>query len=417
MLTPQPAYESNLPHAKARDRKDPLKKYHDRFHFPMQKRKPFLYFAGHSLGLMPRKARAYINEELDSWAKRAVEGHHKGTHPWLPYHELLTESTARLVGARADEVVVMNSLTVNLHLMLVSFYRPTKARYKILMEANPFPSDLYAAKSQARFHGFGIDAIVLLPENPTTREIQETIHQHRDSLALVLLGNVNFLTGQAFDMKTITKAAHEAGALAGFNLAHGAGNLVLNLHDSGADFAVWCSYKYLNAGPGSIAGAFVHQNHLGKRDIPRLEGWWGQNKKTRFQMGPDFDPIPTVEAWQLSNPPIFQLAALRASLDIFDSAGMSALAAKRDALTGYLEFLLKKECDRSCTIITPRDRGTQLSVRMKSKHSTRDFEGMLRKHGAICDFREPDILRIAPAPLYTRFEDVFHLVELIEKLA
>ncbi len=344
-------------------------------------------------------------------------------NPWLPYHENLTESTARLVGALPREVVVMNSLTVNLHLMMVSFYRPTAARYRILIEGSAFPSDQYAAASQVQIHGFDpADAVVeLIPREgeDTIRgeDIVAFLEAEGESVALVMLGNCNYLTGQAFDMAGIARAAHKQGCYVGFNLAHGAGNLELKLHDWDVDFAVWCSYKYLNAGPGAIAGCFVHEKHAEQYDWPRFAGWWGHEKSTRFLMGPCFNPIKGAEGWQLSNPPIFQLAALRASMDLFDKAGISALRKKSELLTGYLEYLLENIPDGACRVITPKDpseRGCQLSVRIKGH--PKDLVARLKERGAICDFRQPDIMRVAPAPLYNSFADVWRFCSLLGEL-
>ncbi|MEZ4872038.1 MAG: kynureninase [Bdellovibrionales bacterium] len=419
---------NTLEAAKRFDQDDALASFRDEFIFPKTKTgENVLYFAGHSLGLQPKKAREYINEELDAWEKFGVEGHFNGKHPWLPYHEFLTEPMARLVGAKPSEVVVMNTLTTNLHLMMVSFYRPSTSRYKILIENTTFPSDIYAVKSQARYHGFDeASAVVELRPTPSkltvnTDSILQQIDELGESLELVMLGNCNYLTGQAFDMKAITEKAHAVGAKVGFNLAHGTGNIVLTLHDVGCDFAVWCSYKYLNSGPGGLAGAFIHERHLGKKEIPRFEGWWGHNKESRFVMGPDFDPIPTAEAWQLSNPPIFQLAAIRASLELFDAATIEGLRAKGDQLTGYLEYLLKTNCGNFVEIITPKFdekkqvRGNMLCLRFKKDPKL--LNERLAEKGVICDFREPDILRMAPAPLYNNFEDVYKLVNLVKEFA
>lgn len=397
------------------DTEDPLRQFRQQFKIPKTDGgKECLYFAGNSLGLQPVNVAQYINEELEDWARLGVEGHFVARHPWLPYHENLTEMTARLVGALPEEVVVMNTLTVNLHLMMVSFYRPTKTRYKILIEQNTFPSDKYAVDSQARFHGFNPrDAVV--EQRPRsgeailrTQDIIEAINKHGDEIALVLFGQVNYLSGQAFDMQAIAQAAHAKGCLVGFNLAHGAGNLLLKLHDWDVDFAVWCGYKYLNAGPGALAGCFVHQKHGKSFDLPRFAGWWGHDKASRFKMGPDFQPIAGAEGWQLSNPPIFQLAALRASLELFDKATMPAVRAKSERLTGYLEYLLTEIPNRFVTVTTPSDpqaRGCQLSCRVKG--DPRAILKRLNETGAICDFREPDIIRMAPAPLYNSFEDVY----------
>jgi kynureninase len=404
--------------ARKLDREDPLRGLREEFAFPSGAQ---VYLAGHSLGLMPKRARAYVAEELDAWGELAVEGHFHARHPWLPYHENVTSSFARLVGARESEVVAMNSLTTNLHLMMVSFYRPTAQRFRILIENNAFPSDRYAADSQARFHGFDPkEAVVELRPRAgemavRPEDVLEQIAGLGPSLALVLLGNCNYLSGQRFAFDAVAEAAHRAGALCGFNLAHGAGNLALQLHDWNVDFAVWCSYKYLNAGPGGIAGAFVHESHLGRPEIPRFEGWWGHDKETRFRMGPQFKPLRTAEAWQLSNPPIFQLAALRASMELFDQAGMPALRAKGDRLTSYAEWLLRKHLAGSVEVITPElpHRGSMLCLRFPGK--PREFAQALAAHGVAVDFREPDIIRATPAPLYNSFEDVFRFVEVLKE--
>jgi kynureninase len=401
-------YRNGEEWAKAKDETDLLREFRSRFHLPLNR----VYLAGNSLGLQPKKAREYIVTELDDWAKLGVEGHFKARNPWLSYHELLTAQTARLVGAKPWEVVVMNTLTVNLHLMMVSFYRPTPERNKILIEAGAFPSDQYAVTSQAEFHGG--EVIELEREEDVLHRIE------RDglSIALVLLGNVNYLTGEAVDMRAIAKAAHEKGSMVGFNLAHGAGNLELRLHDDDVDFAVWCSYKYLNAGPGGPAGCFVHERHATDKKILRFAGWWGHNKKTRFQMDRLFDPIPGAEGWQLSNPPIFQLAALRASMEIFDEATMPAIRKKSEMLTGYLEFLVDQLPSGFCEIITPREpqrRGSQLSLRIK-----KDARGLVPKlaaEGVICDFREPDVVRVAPVPLYNTFTEVWSFSRVLEHYA
>ncbi|MFT6602836.1 MAG: kynureninase, partial [Bacteriovoracaceae bacterium] len=419
---------NSLEAAKELDAIDPLKKFRDEFSFPkLVEGKETLYFAGHSLGLLPNRTRKVMEDELASWGKYGVEGHFLGDHPWLPYHEFVTESLSRLAGCKPSEVVAMNTLTTNLHLMLVSFYRPTKTRYKILIENNTFPSDKYAVDSQARFHGFDAsDAVVEL--KPRTGEykvhpddIKAQIEALGDELALVMLGNCNYLSGQCFDMKRITELGHKAGAFVGFNMAHGAGNIEANLHDNNVDFAVWCSYKYLNSGPGGIAAAFVHEKHHGQKDLPRFEGWWGTNKETRFAMGPDFDPIPTVEAWQLSNPPIFQLAALRSSMELFDEAGLVNLREKSIKITNYMEFLLKENVGDFVEIMTPeyvegvQNRGCMLSLRFKK--NPKELNKVLGEKAVICDFREPDIIRATPIPLYNSFEDVFKFVEVLKEFA
>ncbi|MBZ4397919.1 kynureninase [Myxococcus faecalis] len=415
-------FEDSQDFARKADAEDALRSFREQFHFPPgPDGKPVVYLAGNSLGLQPKNAARYVQEEMEDWARFGVEGHHHGRHPWLHYHELVTEQAARLVGAKPQEVVVMNTLTVNLHLMMVSFYRPTKERFKILVEGGAFPSDQYAVASQARFHGFDPREAVLElkpragEETLRTEDILATLEQHGHEVSLVLLGSVNYLTGQAFDIPAITHAAHAKGCFVGFDLAHGAGNLKLSLHDDGPDFAVWCSYKYLNGGPGSLGGVFVHERHARSKDIPRFEGWWGHDKATRFQMGPHFDALPGAEGWQLSNPPILQLAALRASFELFDQAGMAALRAKSERLTGYLEFLLDKLPPGYVRITTPRDvkqRGAQLSLRFQG-----DAPSMLKRladAGIICDFRKPDIIRAAPAPLYCSFTDVYRFVKTLE---
>ena len=390
------------------DQKDECPSLREHFVLPSN----CLYFVGHSLGPMPKTSETAVKEELAFWGQYGVEGHFEAKRPWYSYHENITESFARLVGAKPSEVVAMNGLTVNLHLMMVSFYRPTSKRYKILIENNTFPSDKYAVDSQARFHGFDPQSAVVELESSSEEDILNQIEALGDSLALVMLGNCNYLSGQYFDMPSIAKKSHRVGALCGFNLAHGAGNLEMKLHDWNVDFAVWCSYKYLNAGPGGIAGAFVHQRHIQSPDtLPRFEGWWGSDKKTRFQMKPQFEPIKSVEAWQLSNPPIFQLASLMASLKLFDQIGIKALRARGDRLTAYLEWLLKKNCPNTVKVITPScARGSMLSV--KARINVKDF----KRKGILVDFREPDVLRMTPAPLYNTFSEVYELVEHIREL-
>jgi kynureninase len=413
---------NDLACAQKLDQADPLKKFQNEFNFPKTKTgKNQLYFAGHSLGLMPKQASQYVNEELEAWAQYGVEGHFLGAHPWLHYHENITASFARLVGAKNSEVVAMNTLTVNLHLMMVSFYRPTKSRFKILIENNSFPSDKYAVDSQARYHGLDPQSTVieLTPSGDgmtvTEEALLETIKKHGPELSLIMLGDCNYLSGQKFNIEKIVQAGHEVGALVGFNLAHGAGNLNIQLHDSGADFAVWCSYKYLNSGPGGLAGAFIHERHHGQKDIPRFEGWWGHNKETRFKMGPQFEPLQTTEGWQLSNPPIFQLASLRASMEIFDEAGITELRKKGDQITSYFEWLIQKNLADEVQIITPASRGSMLC--MKFKNNPKAWYEKLIQAGAIVDFREPNIIRATPAPLYNSYEDVFRLVSLMKEFS
>ena len=412
-------YQTTEAFAREMDARDPLAHFRQRFHFPKAPHGGHcVYLVGHSLGLQPKTAREYVNQELEDWAALGVEGHFRGKHPWMPYHRLLTEQTARLVGAKPSEVVVMNTLTVNLHLLMVSFYRPTAKRFKIVIEGSAFPSDQYAVKSQIHYHGLQPnDALVELlprPGEPTlrTEDILALIEADGQQIALILLGGVNYATGQAFDMKAITQAGHSQGCVVAFDCAHAAGNLALNLHDDDVDFAAWCSYKYLNGGPGCIAGAFVHERHAKAFDLPRFAGWWGHDQDTRFKMGPDFHPMTGAEGWQISNPSILTMAALRASMDVFDEAGIHNLREKSIALTGYLEFLLDQHASSKFAMITPRhpqQRGAQLSLRIKSRQ--RSVCDHLLERGVFCDWREPDILRVAPVPLYNSYLDAYRFVE------
>jgi len=405
------------------DLKDPLASYRDRFNIPKaEDGTEVTYLCGNSLGLQPKNVTTYVQQELDDWAKLGVEGHLHARTPWLSYHEALTEGLMHLTGADSNEVVAMNSLTVNLHLMLVSFYRPTKDRFKILMGYSPFPSDRYAIESQLKFHGYDPkEALVMLEpasDQPlvTDKLLSETIAKHSDSLALVLLEGVNYYTGQAINFTSAVQQGHAAGAIVGLDLAHTIGNIPLDLHNWGVDFAVWCSYKYLNGGPGCIAGCFVHQKHGDNREIPRFAGWWGNNKAERFKMGPNFDPIPGVEGWQLSNPPILPLAALKASLELFQEATVPALREKSIQLTGYLDNLLRMKVPGKVKIITPADptlRGCQLSLRVAGGKET--FNQLI-KNNIICDWREPDVIRIAPTPLYNSYHDVYRFVEVLAEL-
>ncbi len=401
------------------DARDPLARFRERFCIPKTKTgADCIYLCGHSLGLQPKTVRSYLEQELRDWADLGVEGHFHARAPWMPYHRLLTQQTAALVGAQAGEVVVMNSLTVNLHLMMTSFYRPTAERHKILIERAAFPSDQYAVQSQIRLHRLNV-ATSLLEATPRDGEsclrdedIEALIEREGSSIALILLGGVNYATGQAFDMEGIAKAGHRKGCVVGFDLAHAAGNIPLRLHDWAPDFAVWCSYKYLNGGPGCIAGCFVHERHNRAFDLPRFSGWWGHDEKTRFQMGPDFNPMQGAEGWQLSNPPILALAPLRASMEIFAEARMENLRAKSESLTGYLEFLLNQEKSVNFSIITPAEetrRGAQLSIRLRN-HG-RELCERLAAEGVIGDWREPDTFRVAPVPLYNSYEEVYRFVK------
>ncbi|MGB2606975.1 MAG: kynureninase [Candidatus Sulfotelmatobacter sp.] len=403
----------------AMDERDPLKEFRKNFWIPKTAEgEECIYLCGHSLGLQPKTAATYVEQVLKDWAQLGVEGHFRAKNPWMPYHRLLTEQTAELVGARPLEVVVMNSLTVNLHLMMVSFYRPTPGRHKILVEQGAFPSDQYAVKSQIRFHGLdpAKSLIELTPREGESclrdEDIDSLIEREGDEIALLLLAGVNYSTGQVFDMAGITRAGHAHGCVVGFDLAHAAGNLPLNLHQWGPDFAVWCSYKYLNGGPGCIAGCFVHERHGRAWDIPRFAGWWGHDERIRFEMGPDFQPMAGAEGWQLSNPPIVSLAVLRASMEIFHQAGMERLRAKSMSLTGYLEFLLKRNAPKNFSIVTPCEperRGAQLSIRIPAEG--RAMCERLTCEGVIGDWREPDIFRVAPVPLYSSYHDVFKFVQ------
>ena len=414
--------------AQQQDANDPLKKYRERFFFPHHNGKQQLYFTGNSLGLQPKAVLENLKQELNDWAQFGVEGHFLAKHPWVSYHEILTKQAAKIVGALPSEVVMMNQLTVNLHLLLISFYRPTTKRFKIICEAKAFPSDQYALESQVKLHGYKPeDAIIEIAPREgehTIRheDIYEAIEKNKNELALVMIGGVNYYSGQLFDMESITKAGHAAGAFVGFDLAHAAGNIVLHLHDWDVDFACWCSYKYLNSGPGGVAGAFVHQRHE-SADLPRLAGWWGHNKEVRFKMEKGFVPMQGAEGWQLSNAPVLSMAACKASLDIFDEVSMEALAIKRDALTGYLEFLIDefnaKKLKYSLEIITPRDkkqRGAQLSL-LAHGGDAKAFFKQLTESGVIADWREPNVIRVAPAPLYNSFEDVWGMVQVFEQIA
>lgn len=402
----------------AMDDRDPLRGYRERFLLPKHAGSECIYLCGHSLGLQPKTAATYIQQELNDWAQLGVEAHFHAQNPWMPYHRLLTGQTAELIGAKPVEVVAMNSLTVNLHLMMVSFYQPTPRKHKILVERGAFPSDQYALKSQIRFHGFdpatSLIELTPLPGESCLRDeqIESLIECSGDQFALILLGGVNYATGQAFDMAGITRAGHARGCTVGFDLAHAVGNLRLELHQWGPDFAVWCSYKYLNGGPGCVAGCFVHEQHANSLDLPRFAGWWGHDQASRFRMGPDFCAMTGAEGWQLSNPSIVSMAALRASMEIFHEAGMDALRSKSVSLTGYLEFLLNRRNSASFSIITPQEeerRGCQLSIRVPQNGQA--LCERLGGEGIIGDWREPDMFRVAPVPLYNSYQDVFRFAE------
>lgn len=415
--------ETTLEYARSRDAADDLSKFRDEFLFPTNEEgDALIYLCGNSLGLQPKKVREYVDIELEDWAKFGVEGHFHGRNPWYGYHEFLTAPMARVVGALPHEVVVMNALTVNLHLLMVSFYRPTKQRYKIMIEAGAFPSDQYAVDSQARFHGFDpAEAIIeVAPRDGEhtlrTEDIVALIDEHGDSLALVMLSGVNYYTGQAYDIRAITEAGHANGCVVGFDLAHAAGNLNLRLHDDGPDFAAWCSYKYLNSGPGGVSGVFVHERHDRSPDLPRFAGWWGNDPETRFEMPRTFSPHRGAEGWQLSNAPVLAMASLRASLDLFDEAGIQTLRAKSEQLTAYMLELIDAIPNDRFEIITPREpsaRGAQLSIR--TRFDGQELFAALTEAGVVCDFRRPDVIRVAPAPLYNSFEDVWTFCEILRR--
>src|SRR5881296_824757 len=408
------------------DAEDPLRQVRDKFHLPLGKdSKPLIYFAGNSLGLMPKSARQVVDQELDDWAKLGVDAHLEAKTPWYSYHETLRKPTARLIGAKPVEVICMNSLTVNLHLMMATFYRPAKSRVKILMEEPAFPSDTYAIKTQIVHHGLNPkEALVLARPRKgeftiRTEDMINLIEKHADDLAVVMVGAVNFFTGQLFDTAPITKAAQKHGIIAGFDLAHAIGNVPLSLHDHNVDFAVWCSYKYLNAGPGAVAGAFVHERHATNTKLPRLAGWFGNDPNTRFRLHlePDFIPVPSADGWQISNPPIFSMAPLRASLAIFDEAGgMEPLRVKSIKLTGYLEFLIDQIGSKKFSVITPADpkaRGAQLSIQAH-EHPKQLHEELIAA-GVKCDFREPNVIRVAPTPLYNTFHEVWRFAGILSE--
>ena len=408
-------FENNLAFAQNLDKDDNLRSYREKFFFPQHNQQDVVYFTGNSLGLQPKTTQSYLQQELNDWATFGVEGHFLAKNPWLSYHELLTDKMAKLVGALAKETVMMNQLTVNLHLLMVSFYRPTKQRYKILCEAKAFPSDQYALQSQLNFHGYSTaDALIEIEPREgeyhiSYEDIYEAIEKNKDSLALIMIGGVNYFSGQVFDMKAITQAGHKAGAIVGFDLAHAAGNIHLELHNWGVDFAAWCSYKYINSGPGSVAGAFVHENHLANTNLPQFAGWWGHQKETRFLMDKTFVPMQTAERWQLSNAPVLSMAACRASLDIFDEVGLPALIQKSKRLTAYLEFVVEeinKQKNNCLQIITPNEnRGCQLSI-VANGYGKALYNDLIA-NGVIPDWREPNVIRCAPVPLYNSFEDIY----------
>jgi kynureninase len=418
-------YENTLDFAKGLDEQDPLKHFREMFYIPIMFGKECIYLTGNSLGLQAKRTQDYVVDELEDWASMGVEGHFHARKPWLPYHEIFPKQLSKIVGCKENEVVVMNQLTVNLHLLLVTFYRPTKQRYKIICEAKAFPSDQYAFESQARYHGFDpADAVVEVAPREGEHTIRQedilaTIKQHGESVAVVLFGGVNYYTGQLFDMRSITDAAHAAGAYAGFDLAHAAGNVALHLHDWDVDFACWCSYKYLNSGPGGVGGVYIHERHASNTELPRFAGWWGYTKATRFKMEKGFEAIPTAEGWQLSNAPVLSMAAHKASLDVFEEAGMERLHAKRKLLAGYLHYILNdingRQKEKVLELITPADenaRGCQVSMLMMKRG--KEIFNELTGQGVIADWREPNVIRVAPVPLYNSFEDVWKFGQVVE---
>lgn len=403
---------------------DPISHYRNEFFIPKNREgRDLIYYCGNSLGLLSKRAEQAIRDEVSEWRIHAVEGHLHAKNPWLPYHEFLTEPMASLVGAKPTEVVMMNGLTTNLHLMLVSFYRPTKHRHKILIEPNAFPSDRYAIESQIRFHGFDPkeSLIILQPEGNdqyiSKENIASTIENHHEELSLILIGSVNYYSGQAYPLEFITKLGHRMGAKVGFDLAHGAGNLCLELHDAGPDFAVWCGYKYLNGGPGCIAGCFVHERHHGDDTLPRFAGWWGHDKSERFEMLPEFKKIPTAEAWQLSNPPIMAMAAMRKSLEIFNEAGIEVLRKKSLHMHNLLRHAIEEWNHPAIKIITPKaddEKGCQLSIQMQKPN--RAVFNQLINHDIIADWRAPDVIRIAPVPLYNNYAELHQFFVQLKKI-
>ncbi len=418
-------FQNTLQFAQSLDAQDALSKYRSEFIFPQVNGKDVIYFTGNSLGLQPKRTKAYVDEVMADWANLAVEGHFYAQKPWWDYHERFAGPLSKIVGAKPSEVTVMNTLTINLHLLMVSFYRPQGKRYKILCEAKAFPSDQYMIQSQVRHHGYDIhDAIVEInrregEHNIRHEDVIAKINEVGDELALVLIGGVNYYTGQVFDIQKITAAGHAVGAKVGWDLAHAAGNIKLELHDWNVDFAAWCSYKYMNSGPGNASGCFVHEKHHGDKNLVRFAGWWGHNKERRFKMEPEFDPVNGADGWQVSNLPILSLAPYLASVEMFAEVGMDALIQKRDKITAYLEFILREideEVDSTFEIITPTDpaeRASQLSVFLHGEG--RALFNYLMKHGVITDWREPNVIRLAPVPLYCSYEDMYHFGQILKQ--
>ena len=418
------SYKPGIEYAKDQDLKDPLAHYRAKFHIPKnQNGEEWLYFTGNSLGLQPKETKNYIQQELDDWANLGVEGHFEAKNPWMPYHEFLTETMAKIVGAKPIEVVIMNTLTTNLHLLMVSFYQPNELKYKILIESDAFPSDRYAVETQLKYHGHN-PSESLIEWSPRKGEtllnivdLESILHKHGHEIALLLIGGVNYYTGQYLDLKKICELGHKKGCKVGIDLAHGVGNIQPNLHQSGVDFAAWCTYKYMNSGPGSLGGVFVHERYAHDQTLKRFAGWWSQNKKTRFDMRQPLDITPGAEGWQLSNPPILSMAAIKASLALFSEVGMPSLIKKSKQLTGYLEYLILKLNNKNISIITPKDpkqRGCQLSIQVKN--ANKSLHTKLTEAHVITDLRTPDVIRCAPVPFYNSFEDVFKMVEILKNI-
>lgn len=418
------SFEPHLEFALNLDRNDPLAKYRTAFHIPKDEHgNDWLYFTGNSLGLQPKSTKAAIEQELNDWANLGVEGHFEAKNPWMPYHEYLTERMAKIVGAKPLEVVVMNTLSANLHLLMVSFFNPTKKRHKILIESDAFPSDRYAVQTQLAFHGYDPNEN-LIEWTPSTGEkllhiedLEQILETQGEEIALLLIGGVNYYTGQYLDLKKIANLGHAKGCKVGIDLAHGAGNIEPKLHDSGVDFAAWCTYKYLNSGPGSLGAIFVHERYAHDKNLKRFAGWWSQNKATRFDMRQPLDITPGAEGWQLSNPPILSMAAIKSSLDLFNEVGMNALRQKSIQLTSYLEYLINGLNHHDIKIITPSDphqRGCQLSIQVKN--ADKNLHKKLTDQHVITDWREPDVIRCAPVPFYNSYEDVFRMVEILKTL-
>ena len=414
-------FQNTRSFAKKLDAEDQLRHYRDEFHFPQINGKDVIYFTGNSLGLQPKRAKNYIDDVVQDWKDLAVEGHFHAKKPWWDYHELLAHPLSKVVGAKVEEITVMNTLSVNLHLLMVSFYRPTKKRFKIICEEKAFPSDQYLLHSQVRFHGLDPQETIVEVKrrkgehNWHTEDVIDKIMEVGDELALIMIGGVNYYNGQVFEMEQITKAGKSVGAKVGWDLAHAVGNVELRLHDWDIDFAAWCSYKYMNSGPGNASGVYIHEKHLDKKDIPRFEGWWGTKKETRFLMRPQFEPMANADAWQISNPSILSLAPYLASLELFEEVGMDLLIEKRKQIVAYLEFILQaleKEVGSTLEIITPKNRGCQISVFIHGQG--RALFDYLMEQGVIVDWREPNVIRLAPAPFYCSYEDMYDFGQVLK---